>query len=101
MLGDEVVVTATRFRERFVDKPVNVVVVTADDIKASTAKTVPELLSEQAGIALHDFFGNNAASTLVDLRGLSLPAWVYGGNGNDKLFGGGGDDVIVGGDCRR
>ncbi len=72
MLGDEVVVTATRFRERFVDKPVNVVVVTADDIKASTAKTVPELLSEQAGIALHDFFGNNAASTLVDLRGFGV-----------------------------
>ena len=67
--GDEVVVTATRFRDRFVDKPVNVTVITAGDIRASTAKTVPDLLSEQAGIALHDFFGNQAASAMVDLRG--------------------------------
>lgn len=69
MQADEVVVTATRFRDRYVDKPVNVTVITSDDIQASTAKTVPDLLSEQAGIALHDFFGNNAATTMVDLRG--------------------------------
>jgi iron complex outermembrane receptor protein len=69
MQGEEVVVTATRFPDRFVDTPVNVTVITAEDIQASTAKTVPDLLSEQAGIALHDFFGNNAASAMVDLRG--------------------------------
>lgn len=66
---EAVVVTATRFRDRYDDKPVNVTVVTAQDIRESTAKTVPELLAQQPGIAIHDFFGNNAATTMVDLRG--------------------------------
>jgi Ca2+-binding RTX toxin-like protein len=29
---------------------------------------------------------------------VSLPAWLYGGGGNDRLKGGAGDDVLVGGD---
>jgi iron complex outermembrane receptor protein len=33
---------------------------------------VPDLLSEQAGIVIHDFFGNNAATTTVDLRGFGI-----------------------------
>lgn len=66
---DAVVVTATRFEDRKGDKPVNVVVISADDIRNSTARTVPDLLSGQAGVVVHDFFGNNAASTTVDLRG--------------------------------
>ncbi|HJQ64717.1 MAG TPA: TonB-dependent receptor plug domain-containing protein, partial [Burkholderiales bacterium] len=69
MRGEEVVVTATRFPERIVDSPVNVTVITAQDIRDSPARTVPDLLAEQAGIALHDLFGNNAASAVVDLRG--------------------------------
>lgn len=69
---EEVVVTATRFNEHYIDKPVNVTVITAEDIRQSAAKTVPELLSEQAGIAIHDFFGNNAATTTVDLRGFGI-----------------------------
>lgn len=65
----EVVVTASRFREKLDDKPVNMTVITAEDIRRSAAKTVPDLLSEQAGVQIHDFFGNNAATTTVDLRG--------------------------------
>lgn len=72
MRADEVVVTATRFKERYLDRPVNVTIITAEDIRASAAKTVPDLLSEQAGIALHDLFGNNAAATTVDLRGFGV-----------------------------
>ena len=72
MWADEVVVTATRFKESYIDKPVNVTVITAEDIRQSAAKTVPDLLSEQAGIAIHDFFGNNAATTTVDLRGFGI-----------------------------
>lgn len=68
-VGEPVIVTASRFEDRYLDKPVNVTVITAEDIRQSTAKTVPGLLSEQAGIFLHDFFGNNAAATTVDLRG--------------------------------
>lgn len=69
---DPVVVTATRFRERYDDKPVNVTVITAEDMQRSAAKTVPDLLAEQAGIHIHDFFGNNAATTTVDLRGFGI-----------------------------
>ncbi|MEK6591659.1 MAG: TonB-dependent receptor, partial [Pseudomonadota bacterium] len=69
---DEVVVTATRFKDRYIDKPVNVTVISSEDIKHSAAKTVPDLLSEQAGIAIHDFFGNNAATTMVDMRGFGI-----------------------------
>ncbi|HEY9447078.1 MAG TPA: TonB-dependent receptor plug domain-containing protein, partial [Burkholderiales bacterium] len=67
-----VIVTATRFEERAGDRPVNVTVITDRDIRNSPAKTVPELLSEQAGITVHDFFGNNAATTSVDLRGMGI-----------------------------
>ena len=71
-VADEVVVTATRFADKYIDTPVNVTVITADNIRNSTAKTLPELLSEQAGITIHDFFGNNAATTTVDMRGFGV-----------------------------
>ena len=71
-VAPEVVVTATRFKDRYVDTPVNVTVITAEDIKNSAAKTLPDLLAEQAGITIHDFFGNNAATTTVDLRGFGI-----------------------------
>jgi iron complex outermembrane receptor protein len=67
-----VVVTASRFKDRVDDKPVNMTVITGEDIRRSAAKTVPDLLSEQAGIQMHDFFGNNATSTTVDLRGFGI-----------------------------
>lgn len=67
--ADEVVVTATRFKARYVDTPVNVTVIDAETIRASGAKTVPDLLAEQAGINVQDLFGNNAALATVDLRG--------------------------------
>lgn len=69
---EPVVVTATRFADRYEDKPVNITIITAEDIRGSTAKTVPDLLSEQAGIGVRDFFGNNAAATAVDLRGFGI-----------------------------
>lgn len=71
-LSPAVVVTATRFEDRLGKRPANVTVITSEDIKRSTARTVPELLSEQAGISVHDFFGNNAATTTVDLRGFGI-----------------------------
>lgn len=67
--ADEVVVTATRFKDRYSDTPVNVTVIDAGEIRASSAKTVPDLLAEQAGINVQDLFGNNAALATVDLRG--------------------------------
>ncbi len=67
-----VVVTASRFKDRVDDKPVNMTVITGENIRRSAAKTVPDILSEQAGIQIHDFFGNNATSTTVDLRGFGI-----------------------------
>src|SRR5436853_5980809 len=69
---DPVVVTATRFEERVRDRPVNLTVITAEDIRSSPAKTVPDLLSEQAGIIVRDLFGNNASNATVDMRGFGV-----------------------------
>ncbi|MDO8989615.1 MAG: TonB-dependent receptor [Sideroxyarcus sp.] len=66
---DEVVVTATRFEDKSTNKPVNVTVITREEIRQSSARTLPELLSTQAGISMRDLFGNNAASASVDMRG--------------------------------
>jgi iron complex outermembrane receptor protein len=68
-VGEPVIVTATRFEDRYLDRPVNATVISAEDIRRSAAKTVPDLLSGEAGIAQHDLFGNNAAAATVDLRG--------------------------------
>ncbi len=71
---DEVVVTATRFKDISADKPISVTVITREDIQQSSARTLPELLSTQAGISVRDFFGNNAASSTVDIRGFGATA---------------------------
>jgi iron complex outermembrane receptor protein len=71
---NEVVVTATRFKDKSADKPVNMTVITREDIQHSSARTLPELLSIQAGISTRDIFGNNAASASVDIRGFGAAA---------------------------
>jgi iron complex outermembrane receptor protein len=71
---DEVVVTATRFSDKAADKPINLTVITRNDIRQSSARTLPELLATQAGISTRDFFGNNAASATVDMRGFGAAA---------------------------
>ncbi|MDP1594934.1 MAG: TonB-dependent receptor [Gallionella sp.] len=71
---DEVVVTATRFKDVSVDKPINVTVISQSDIQQSSARTLPELLSGEAGISMRDLFGNNAAATTVDMRGFGAAA---------------------------
>lgn len=68
-VGPPVIVTTTRFPESLAPLSPGVTVITADDIRNSAAKTVPDLLSQQAGINVRDLFGNNAASTTVDMRG--------------------------------
>lgn len=71
---EEVVVTATRFKDKSAEKPINVTVITRDDIQQSSARTLPELLSGEAGISMRDNFGNNAASSTVDMRGFGAAA---------------------------
>jgi iron complex outermembrane receptor protein len=69
---DSVVVTATRFSEDARRLPASTTVLTKDDIARSAARTLPELLSEQVGITLKDFYGNNGAVTSIDLRGFGV-----------------------------
>lgn len=65
---DEVVVTASRYPEETSRIPANVSVITEKDIKNSTALTISELLSAQAGIQVTDVTGNRR-NYFVDLRG--------------------------------
>jgi iron complex outermembrane receptor protein len=67
--SDAVIINATRFPEDARRLPASVTVLSADDIQKSAARTLPELLGEQVGLTLKDFYGNNAAATSVDLRG--------------------------------
>ena len=69
---DAVVVEATRFPEDVRRLPASTTVVTSQDIARSSARTLPEILSEQVGITIKDFYGNNAATTSVDLRGFGI-----------------------------
>jgi len=67
--GEGVLIEATRFPEDARRLPASVTVLDEADIARSSARTLPELLAEQAGIHMTDLFGNNAALTSIDLRG--------------------------------
>jgi iron complex outermembrane receptor protein len=69
---DAVVVNATRFPEEVRRLPASTTVISAEDIARSAARTLPELLSAEVGLTMKDFFGNNAASTSIDLRGYGI-----------------------------
>jgi iron complex outermembrane receptor protein len=64
-----VLIEATRFPEDSRRVPASVTVIEAADIERSAARTLPELLSSEAGLTMKDLFGNNATSTSIDLRG--------------------------------
>jgi iron complex outermembrane receptor protein len=70
--SEAVLIEATRFPEDSRRLPASVTVLHGEDIARSAARTLPELLAEQAGITMSDLFGNNAASTSVDLRGFGV-----------------------------
>lgn len=69
-VGEPVIVTATRFEDRYLEKPVNVSIVTAEDIKNSTARTVPDLLRQLPGIRTRDNSGS--PNVQVDMRGFGI-----------------------------
>lgn len=66
----EVVVTATRFQALPQDLPIGVSIITADDIRNSTAVTVPELLRQVPGIQVRDNSGS--PNQQVDMRGFGI-----------------------------
>lgn len=67
IVGPEVVVTATRFEQRRDEFPIGVTVITRERIERSTATTVIELLSHQAGIQVRDSTGG--PDLQIDMRG--------------------------------
>jgi iron complex outermembrane receptor protein len=69
-VADEVVVTATRFQEPPQQLPVGVTVIGEEQIRASTAATVPELLRQFPGIQVRDNSGS--PNQQVDLRGFGI-----------------------------
>ncbi len=64
---DTVVVTATRIAQRNYKIVGNVTVITADQIAASNAQNIPELLSDVQGVNIYAY--STAKTTLVDIRG--------------------------------
>jgi len=66
----EVVVTALRAEEQVEKIPASVTVITAEDIKNSTARTVQDLLEGEAGLIVRDLYGTGTKST-VDMRGFA------------------------------
>ncbi len=64
---DEVVVTASRFKDRVDDKPLNMTVIRREDIQRSTARSLPELLSQEAGLQVRDSSGG--PDLQIDMRG--------------------------------
>ena len=66
---DNILVTATRLDTDTVKARGNVTVITADDIRKSTARTLPELLGRETGVLTRSLYGNNATRATVDIRG--------------------------------
>ncbi len=67
---DEMVVTATRFKSAPDSSPVNVTVITAEDIKKSSAKTIPTLLARRAGVQVRS--NDGTPNMAIDLRGFGM-----------------------------
>ena len=65
-----VVVTATRFPEQRLDAPIGMTVITAKQIAESAAKTLPQLLSQEAGIVTRDSTGG--PDWQIDMRGFGI-----------------------------
>lgn len=64
---DAVVVTARRFPERALDAPIGMTVISREQIDTSTARSLPELLSQEGGIVMRDTTGSPDPE--IDLRG--------------------------------
>jgi Ca2+-binding RTX toxin-like protein len=63
-------------------------------LKVTVNGTVLGTFAPTSRIVVYGLAGND---TIKVGRDVDLPAWLYGGDGNDILKGGGGDDVLIGG----
>lgn len=65
----EALITAQRFSASIDTAPINVTVLTEQDIEKSGASNVAQLLSTEAGIHVRDLFGVGGAKASVDMGG--------------------------------
>ena len=64
------IVNGTRLNQNNIeDLPLNISIITAEEIKLSSAQTLPELLSQEPGIQKSSQFGNHAVRSDIDIRG--------------------------------
>jgi iron complex outermembrane receptor protein len=64
-----ILVTATRLGADSDKALGHVTVISAADIKHSTARTLPELLARESGVLARSLYGNNGTRATVDIRG--------------------------------
>ena len=67
-----VIVTSTRLAEEAERLPAPVTIISAEDIRRSPARTLPELLALEAGVIRRSLYGNHAALDNVDIRGFGM-----------------------------
>jgi len=72
--SENILVTATRLDLVNTRARGNTTIITAADIQASTAHTLPELLGREAGVLGNSLYGNNGAAATVDIRGFGATA---------------------------
>ncbi len=65
---EEVVVTATRDAQEIRKVPANITVITEEKIKESNAQVVTDVLKDEVGVVVRDYFGTGKTATL-DIRG--------------------------------
>jgi len=72
---DRLIVSDTRLDQKNLkDLPLNISIITSEEIKLSPAETLPELLSLQSGIQKRSQFGNHAVRSDIDIRGFGARA---------------------------
>ena len=65
---EEVVVTATRDAQEIRKVPANITVITEEKMKESNAQVVTDVLKDEVGVVVRDYFGTGKTATL-DIRG--------------------------------
>ncbi len=73
-VGETIVVTPSRFPRALSGQTASTTVITRQEIENSPQSTLPEILSQYAGVGMRDLLGNHGAFSLVDLRGFGAAA---------------------------
>lgn len=87
---EEVVVTATKTQEVRKDVPNAVIIIDRNDIQASTARTVGDVLANEPGVDLRTYGDYGGASQVIHFRGMGGDAtqvFVNGVNVNSPSLG--------------